>query len=133
VRLNPTTVRPIGTPIVVAPGVSFGSVFGGGAVWDTGFDDGSLARIDPTTDHLVRIKLGGAAVGVTVSGGSIWVALRDRGMVIRLDPHTLRVLHTTTVGNNPAYLAAAGGLIWVANHDSGAARTRASSKPTHRR
>jgi len=31
----------------------------------------------------------------------------------------LRVLHTTTVGTDPAYLATAGGLIWVVNQTDG--------------
>ena len=119
VRVDPATVRPIGKPIVVAPARALGSAFGSGAVWETGFDDGSLARVDPGTGHTDRIKLGGAAVGVVDSGGSVWVALRDRGMVIRVDPRTLRVLHTTTVGADPAYLVAAGGLIWVANQSDG--------------
>lgn len=119
VRVDPTTLRPIGTPIDLAPGRAFGSAFGSGVVWETGFDDGSLARVDPATGHVDRIKLGGAAVGVVDSGGSVWVALRDRGTVIRVDPHTLRVLHTTTVGTDPAYLAAAGGLIWVVNQSDG--------------
>jgi virginiamycin B lyase len=88
-------------------------------VWETSFDDGSLARVDPATGHIDRINLGGAAVGVVVSGGSIWVALRDRGVVVRVDPRTLRVLDTTTVGTDPAFLAAAGGLIWVANQTDG--------------
>ena len=78
------------------PGASFGSAFGSGAVWATGFDDGSLARVDPATGRVDRIKLGGAAAGVIVSGGSVWIALYDRSMVIRVDPRTLRVLHTTT-------------------------------------
>ena len=119
VRVDPVTRRTIGEPIVVAPARAFGSAFGTGAVWETGFDDGSLARVDPTTGHVDRIKLGGAAVGVVISGGSVWVAVRDRGMVIRVDPRTLRVLHVTTVGTDPAYLTAAGGLIWVANQSDG--------------
>jgi hypothetical protein len=119
VRVNPATVRPIGKPIAVAPRRAFGSAFGSAAVWETGFDDGSLARVDAATGRLERIKLGGAAVGVVVSGGSVWIAVRDRGVVIRVDPRTLRVLHTTKVGKNPAYLAAAGGLIWVANQTDG--------------
>ena len=119
VRINPATLRTVGEPIVVAPGQAFGSAFGSGAVWETGFDDGSLARVDPATGRVDRIKLGGAAVGVIVSGGSVWVAVRDRGMVVRVDPRTLRVLHTTTVGTDPAYLAAAGGLIWVVNQSDG--------------
>ncbi len=119
VRVNPATVRPIGKPIVVAPGQALGSTFGSGAVWETGFDDGSLARVDAATGRIDRIKVGGAAVGVVVSGSSVWVAVRDRGTVIRVDPRTLRVLHTTQVGNNPTYLAAAGGLIWVVNQTDG--------------
>jgi hypothetical protein len=119
VRVDPATVRAIGNPIVVAPGGAIGSAFGSGAVWETSFDDGSLARFDPATGRIDRIKLGGDAVGVVLSGGGVWVALRNRGVVIRLDARTLRVLHTTTVGTDPAWLAAAGGLIWVANQTNG--------------
>lgn len=119
VRVDPATRRTIGKPIDVAPERALGSAFGSEAVWETGFDDGSLARVDPATGRVDRIKVGGAAVGVVVSGGSVWVALRDRRMVIRVDPRTLRVLHTTTVGDDPAYLAAAGGLIWVVNQTDG--------------
>jgi hypothetical protein len=119
VRVDPKTKGTIGTPILVAPARAFGSAFGSGAVWETGFDDGSLTRVDPATGRIDRVKLGGAAVGVVVSAGSVWVAIRDRGMVIRVDPRTLRVLHTTTVGTDPAYLATAGGLIWVVNQTDG--------------
>jgi len=119
VRVDPGTRRMIRKPIAVAPERAFGSAFGSGALWETGFDDGSLARVDPETGRIDRIKLGGAAVGVVVSGGSVWVALRDRGLVVRVDPRTLRVLHSTTVGEDPAYLAAAGGLVWVVNQSDG--------------
>jgi hypothetical protein len=119
VRVDPKTMRTIGRPIVIAPGRAFGSAFGGRALWETGFDDRSLARIDPATGHVDRVKLGGAAVGVIVSGGSVWVALRDRGVVVRVDPRSLRILHTTHVGNDPAYLAAAGRLVLVANQSDG--------------
>jgi hypothetical protein len=119
VRVDPKTRRTIGKPIIVAPKLAFGSAFGSGALWETGFDDGSLARINPATGSVDRIKLGGAAVGVIVSGGSVWVALRDKGAVVRVDPRTLRVLGITHVGNHPTYLAAADRLIWVVNQSDG--------------
>ena len=119
VRVDPATMQPTGKPIVVAPGRAFGSAYGNGAVWETGFDDGSLARVDPATGRVDRIKLGGAAVGVILSGGSVWVALYDRRMVIRVNPRTLRVVDTTTVGSNPAYFASTRGLIWVVNQGDG--------------
>jgi hypothetical protein len=119
VRVDPVKARPIGNPIVLAAGRAFGSAFGTGAVWETGFDDGSLARVDPATGRIDRIKLGGNAVGVVDSAGSIWVAVRDKGVVVRVDPRTLQVLHTTAVGTDPAYLASAAGLIWVVNQTDG--------------
>ena len=119
VRVDPKTRQTIGKPIVVTPGRVAVVAFGSGAVWVTGFEDGSLARVDPATGRVDRIRLGGAPFGVVVSGGSIWVALRDRGMVIRVDPRALRVLHTTKVGDNPTGLAAAGGLIFVGNQTDG--------------
>jgi hypothetical protein len=120
VRVDPLTRRTIGKPIVVTQGRVAGMIaFGSGAVWVTGFEDGSLVRVDPATGRVDRIKLGGAPFGVVLSGGSVWVALRNRGMVIRVDPRALRVLHTTKVGDNPTGLAAAGGLIWVTNQTDG--------------
>jgi streptogramin lyase len=119
VRVDPATVRPMAKPIVVAPGRALGSAFGDGAVWETSFEDGSLARVDPATGRIDRIKLGDATAGVIVSGGSVWIALRDRGTIVRVDPRTMRVLHTTTVGTDPTFLAAAGGLIWVVNQSDG--------------
>jgi glutamine cyclotransferase len=119
VRVDPATRRTIGKPIIVTPQRSFASAFGSGAVWATGFDDGSLARVDPATGRVERIRVGGAAVGVTVSGGCVWVVDRDRRMVIRVDPRTLRVLHTTTVGDEPADVVTGGGLVWVVNQSDG--------------
>jgi hypothetical protein len=118
-RVDPATRRTIGKPIALMRGRAFGSAFGSGAVWETGFDDGSLARVDPASGHVHRIKVGDAPVGVVVSAGSVWVALRDRRTVSRLDPRTLHVLETTRVGKNPTYLAAAAGLVWVGNQTDG--------------
>ena len=79
VRVDPATTRTIGRPIVVAPERALGSTFASGAVWETGFDDGSLARVDPTTGHIDRVKLGGAAVGVVASGAARTHRLGFRG------------------------------------------------------
>jgi streptogramin lyase len=119
VRVDPKTKRTIGRPIVVAPARAFGSTYGSGKLWVTGFDDESLARVDPATGRVDRVKLGGNAVGVVVSGGSVWVALRDKGLVVRVDPRRMRVVHATRVGKDSAYLAVAGGLIWAVNQSDG--------------
>jgi DNA-binding beta-propeller fold protein YncE len=51
---------------------------GGGAVWVACSGDGTVWRIDATTNELVAIPIGGAPMGVAVSGETVWVAVAGR-------------------------------------------------------
>ena len=48
---------------------------GAGAIWVANSGDGSVSRIDPTTNEVVRtIDIGNAPAGIAVANGLVWVA-----------------------------------------------------------
>ena len=49
---------------------------GAGAVWVTNGGDGTLTRIDPSTNATFTIGLGGSPVGVAVGAGRVWVTVQ---------------------------------------------------------
>jgi YVTN family beta-propeller protein len=50
---------------------------GEGAVWVTNTDAGTVSRIDPATNEVVKtIEVGGAPSGIVVAGGVVWVAIQ---------------------------------------------------------
>jgi YVTN family beta-propeller protein len=49
-----------------------------------------------------------------VGAGAVWVANSGDGTVSRIDPTTNNVVQTIGVGNAPAGIAVANGLVWVA-------------------
>jgi virginiamycin B lyase len=71
---------------------------GEGAVWQTDFDSGTLLRIDPATNKVVKtISVGSGPEGVVVTDGAVWVAERHDGTVTRVDPATNTVVATIQV------------------------------------
>jgi ABC-type transport system substrate-binding protein/DNA-binding SARP family transcriptional activator len=88
-----------------------GVAVGAGSVWiaDLG---GTVARLDPVTGRVRKIKAGGTPTGVTYADGAVWVASGPDGGITRIDPRTgaTRPIHT---GNEPTALAAAGGRVLV--------------------
>jgi YVTN family beta-propeller protein len=51
--------------------------FGAGAVWVTNTFAGTVSRIDPATNEVVRtIPVGNAPTGIAVAGGLVWVAVQ---------------------------------------------------------
>lgn len=118
--VNPATNAQAGPPIPVGDDVDDLSV-APGAIWVTTYNDGLLARIDPSTRGVIRTKkLGGRAAGVlAASDGGVWVSLYDRGVVERIDPASGRVTRTVRVGAEPRQIIEAAGSLWVANQGSG--------------
>ena len=95
-------------PVGVSPG---GVAVGAGSVWvsDPG---GAVARVDPVTGRVRKIRAGGSPAGIAYADGAVWVADSQGGSVWRIDPQTgsVRSIH---VGNEPAALAPAGGGVLV--------------------
>ena len=55
-------------------GSAFGVAVGAGAVWAAS-DDGTVARIDPETDDVALVEVGGAPRALDVDGGPVWVSV----------------------------------------------------------
>ena len=108
-----------------APATGFGSV------WVPNTGDGSLARIDPTTNAVVaRIPYapyrhpsdrGDYYDSAAVGYGSVWVASDLNGTVARIDPATNRRVATISVGSRPAEITTTADAVWVAHVLSGVA------------
>jgi YVTN family beta-propeller protein len=85
---------------------SAGVTVGAGSVWvaDQG---GAVARVDPVTGAVRRIRTGGSPDGIAFAGGAVWAADGQGGKVWRVDPRTgsAQPIH---IGNEPAILAPSG-------------------------
>jgi YVTN family beta-propeller protein len=85
---------------------SAGVAVGAGSVWvaDQG---GVVARVDPVTGAVRRIRTGGSPAGIAFAGGTTWAADSQGGSVWRVDPRTgsVRPIH---IGNEPALVAPSG-------------------------
>ena len=63
--------------------------FGAGSVWATSEFNGTLARIDPTTNAtMATIKVGQAPRQVRYGAGAIWVGNHAGKSIFRVDPAT---------------------------------------------
>ena len=93
-------------------GVSPGGVaVGGGSVWVSD-SVGAVARVDPMTGRVLKIRADGSPAGIAYADGAVWVADSQGGRVWRIDPQTgsARSIH---VGNEPTVLAPTGGGVLV--------------------
>jgi YVTN family beta-propeller protein len=99
-------------PIAVAAGA--------GGIWAANVDEGTVARIDPSSNRLVTtVTVGDLPSAILVHTGRVWVADRGDRTVSVIDPGTNRVVARIPVGGGPTALAAGAGSIWVANSVDG--------------
>jgi YVTN family beta-propeller protein len=121
VRVDPATARIVGDeePIGFEPhDLSFGE----GGVWVS--QQETVARFDPATGKLkarVPITVHSNYVPILAAEGSVWVAdpAEEVSIVMRIDPATNKVVgQAIKVGQEPLFLVAGGGSIWVGSHDS---------------
>jgi peptide/nickel transport system substrate-binding protein len=94
-------------PVGVSPG---GVTVAAGSIWvsDSG---GTVARLNPATGRVQRLKVGGSPAAIASADGAVWVA-NGGGSVVRIDPRT-GFVRSIQVGNEPSGLAAAGGKVLV--------------------
>lgn len=120
VRIDPATRAQVGPPIHVSDRRSINVTYSDGVIWATAHDDGMLARIDPATGSIQKLRVGNFPVGVVFAGDSLWIANRGDATVSRVDPKTMQVLGDPIhVGKNPTWITALGENVWVSNQDDG--------------
>jgi YVTN family beta-propeller protein len=119
-RLDSRTLVPKAPPLPLSRGRALGLAVGGGYVWATASEVGEVLRIDPGTDRITPVRVGGFPVGITVVAGKVWFVDRGRGELGRLDPRTLLPLgEPTRIGGAPAWLAPAGRYLFVGDATRG--------------
>ena len=95
-----------------------GLAAGYGSVW-VASDTGTIARIDPSRNRVLRtVRVGRTACAVAVGGGAVWAIRYGADEVVRLDPKTLR-LSRVPVGDGPEDVLVAAGSVWVTGHNDG--------------
>jgi YVTN family beta-propeller protein len=116
VRLDPRSGSVVGSPIPVGR-EAMAIAVSPEAVWVSNYVDGTVSRIDPTTNQVTAtISLGGHPVGIAAGYGSIWVADDNDGKVSRIDPVTNQVAATIQTRENAEGVAIGAGSVWVANY-----------------
>jgi hypothetical protein len=120
-------------------------VVGAGSLWVIDYAEGSISRVDASTNRLggtIQVAdpkrlppgCGPATVhdapygsflvrgcdlpsAITLAAGSLWVARNDTRVVERMDPATARVTATIPVGVRVLGMAAMDSAVWVASYE----------------
>ena len=94
-----------------------GIAIGEGAIWVANRADHSVSRIDPSVGDFSSgqpLHVGRGPTAVATGAGAVWVSNTDAGTVTRIDPASNEVVETIEIGNAPAGIVVARGLVWVA-------------------
>lgn len=113
-RVDPASLAVVAR-IPVGQGAT--AVAGPDAIWVLNGGDGTVSRVDPTTNAVtetLRVGAPGFMAGV-FAGGRLWIQNEDTHQVLRLDPRTGKttVLAVRTVGVADPWLVAGRGRVWV--------------------
>jgi len=118
-RLDPTTGRVLATiPVGTQPA---SMTIGAGSVWTANYD-GTIGRIDPTTNQAVSVGQFPHLCGwPTVADGAIWVYECDAGApyVARVDIATGRTTATIPAGSDQSTLLWADDVLWMTTFPDG--------------
>jgi class 3 adenylate cyclase len=97
-------------------------VAGGGSVWFMDPSGGRVARVDPTTDHVIKtFHVGFSALGGVYDDGALWVLDSADGTVVKIDARRNTIVKRMSVstGEGPTTIAAGEGAIWVVDTSGG--------------
>jgi DNA-binding beta-propeller fold protein YncE len=72
-RIGPATNTVVDT--ITLGGTPSAVAVGDGSVWVANSNNRSLARIDPKTDRVIRIKLGNRPRGIVFGYDAVWVSV----------------------------------------------------------
>lgn len=90
------------------------------SVWMVTDRNGTLARIDPSTNKLKQeIAIPAGSYNPVFSNGVVWVSGFESNVVTAVDAATGKILKSVRVGPKPRFLTAGGGSIWTLNQGDG--------------
>jgi DNA-binding beta-propeller fold protein YncE/predicted Ser/Thr protein kinase len=113
-RLAPSSGERKSTPIGLG---QHRAVFGGGSVWVTNYDDGTVTQNTRALDNAATIPVDvRGPLGIAYGAKTVWVASKLDNAVVRIDPEKGTVVgDPIAVGRNPFAIAAHGRSAWVTN------------------
>ena len=96
-----------------------------GSVWATNNTAGSVSRIDPATNRVVKtIKTGPLPTNLDVGKDTLWVGSNTptEQNVYRIDPATNTSTSVATGHNRPSGIVVTADAVWIANGDDTVSR-----------
>ena len=96
------------------PAQPSGIALADGVVWVASTDEDVVTRIDAASGASLQIPVGDGPTAIAAGLGAVWVANTAGRTISRIDPEANEVVATIEIGNAPAGLVVADGLVWVA-------------------
>jgi len=109
------TTIPIGDTGVLRSGIAAG----GGGVWVSTSDRGTVDRLHPRGRSAQRVRLGSFAGGLSFGDGSIWVTSEREGLLTRIDPVRHRVAESYRVPGATGAAVLGARAAWVVSSATG--------------
>lgn len=111
----------ISATIPVAPaGPEGGITASDDSVWMVSDKNGTLNRIDPSTNRLrQKISIPSGSYNPIFSNGIVWITGVESSVLTAVDAANGKVLESVAVGPKPRFLAAGGGSVWTLNQGDG--------------
>jgi YVTN family beta-propeller protein len=114
-RYNPAAFQdPIDEPRVGRrpTGIAAGEA-AGEPIWVANSAADTVSRIDPQDGSVVPVRVGEGPTAIAVTSDAVWVVNSGDGTLSRIDPETNEEEGTVPIGNVPAGIVFAEGLLWV--------------------
>ncbi len=100
----------------ITPSYLYGMDADDTAVWVHNSEQGTVLRVDPTTNKVVAtIPVGHGLGDLRLGDGAIWVSNHDDSTISRIDPETNQVVATIALPPPTGFLAVSPGAVWVAS------------------
>jgi DNA-binding SARP family transcriptional activator/ABC-type transport system substrate-binding protein len=99
------------------------AVSGGGYLWTSNEQDGTISRVDVAGRTVETIPVGRSPEALAFADGRLWVGVGDEARVAVIDPSAGKVVAHVRVGSGPTGLAARRHELWVANSIDGTLST----------
>lgn len=79
---------PLGAEMHEGRGIAAGE----GAIWVALGMEEAIARIDPASELVTRVSLGGFVQDVATGAGAVWAVLPEDDLLLKIDPRSLEIL-----------------------------------------
>jgi virginiamycin B lyase len=97
-----------------------GVAVGAGSFWMMADNKGTLARIDPANDTVIKsITIAAGSYAVAFGNDAVWITSTDQNLLTRVSPKTNAVEATIPIGPKPRFLTVGAGSVWTLNQGDG--------------